>query len=1195
VTAGWAVRITSEAQLDRDNPWPGLASYDESSFSFFSGRSTESAELLRRILDEPITVLFGKSGLGKTSLLKAGVFSRLRERGGLPILIRLQMRTGSEPLSAQVRHALFEELRSLDVDHPEIRADETLWEYLHRAGQELWTTENRLVRPVFVFDQFEELFTLGRAVQFDVDAFREDLADLAENRIPAALATRLGDRPASEIGLDVQAMPYKIVVSLREDFLADLESWRVTIPSLRRNRMRLLPMGPVQAFEAVHNSRTSHLVSEAIGRKIVAFLSSGAGPTESDGLPSAAGPTVEPALLSLFCRGVNEHRKRDGKTEFDLALLEGGKDTIVSDFYRASLADQPLRVRMFIEDDLITEHGYRNSYSVEDAIARQVITAKELETLINRHLVRHEHHLGTERIELTHDLLTKAVVDERDERRVADVAVRSRRQRLRLTALAAALALVAVVFAGLAIGASRAETRANAEKDRSQSRELAAVARTKMNADPELAILLALAGLERSDTADARAALLEASRYTWPSAILGTSDLDGVPDAIALSADGSRLVVLAAGETITLWDVNQPRQPARLWKATVSKSSSSIALSLDQKLIAVAGPTSVTLLDAQTGRVARQLAPQPTIGTRRVVFSPDGRWLASTEDFGSVRVVNILDESAPSSVAQAPGVVGFTILNDKRLIAVSDPLAAIALEEQPDRKWKAAPFDLPACIRAQSVSPGAQFFSATWRAHACMYRADTGSPVNQGVADRAIEDIIWSAGGSASAELLVRQEAGSQDLFVGRNLSGPFASQIKGAHLDDLENEKSRLISVSESGTRMALIDQDDEHRLVRIYSLAGHKPFLSRIASDLFTVAPTGDWLAIGTPEARNQGGSIDVFRIEHGATSQFGTRVRILLDAEPNRLDAAQTSVVVALEKDPLTTVVFDVASGKPLFAPIVGRARPIGGAGQLLLVDPVNGEPWRLLKSRDGSPVTLPGPGITKGEPGLVIVSPGKEAFAIVRRQGPEDSRAQAHLYRIREEAVVPSGRVLDLPADVLSPLHAPLQLADDASTITDPSAQQVWSSAGVKQPATVEGPVTSPAATDSPLGRFQIQQASTDTFTLVRRADQTVLQRFTIQEPGYLFSSDDSWLAIWGRHGVQLVDLSRGDVAFALTALDVQRVDFAARNSIASLQLGEGAMLVPLDRALTERFAKWLAPRSLTTKEQCAYGLIAEGCR
>ena len=297
------------AQLDLDNPWPGLDAYEESSHAFFSGRSSEIDELLRRIVDEPITVLFGKSGLGKTSLLKAGVFPGLREKGLLPIFLRLQIRPGAEPPLEQARLAIFAELRAQGVEHPNARDGETLWEYLHRPGQEFWTRQNRLVRPILVFDQFEEIFTLGRTIPTVIAAFREDLSDLVENRIPATIARRLEDGTLSDLGLDAHLMPYKVVLSLREDFLADLEEWRVTMPSLRRNRMRLLPMGSLAAMQAVYNDRTRHLVAEPLARTIVGFLSSGPAIADGDTLSARDSSTVEPALLSLFCRGANETRQ----------------------------------------------------------------------------------------------------------------------------------------------------------------------------------------------------------------------------------------------------------------------------------------------------------------------------------------------------------------------------------------------------------------------------------------------------------------------------------------------------------------------------------------------------------------------------------------------------------------------------------------------------------------------------------------------------------------------------------------------------------------------------------------------------------------------------------------------------------------------------------------------------------------------
>jgi len=217
-----AATPAAQVQLDRDNPWPGLESYGELAQHYFSGRAQEREELLRRVLDSSVTVLFGKSGLGKTSLLKAGVFPGLRDKGCLPVHLRLHLHRDAPAVCEQIQQAFARELTAHGIDHPAWGANEGLWEYLHRADLELWTPQNHLVRPVFVFDQFEELFTLGRSLPALVARFRNDLADLAENRIPTAIAQRL-EAETSANALDLRAMPYKIVITLREDFLAELE------------------------------------------------------------------------------------------------------------------------------------------------------------------------------------------------------------------------------------------------------------------------------------------------------------------------------------------------------------------------------------------------------------------------------------------------------------------------------------------------------------------------------------------------------------------------------------------------------------------------------------------------------------------------------------------------------------------------------------------------------------------------------------------------------------------------------------------------------------------------------------------------------------------------------------------------------------------------------------------------------------
>jgi hypothetical protein len=94
------------SSLTAENPWPGLATFEEADSAFFHGRGVEAAELLQLVQRETLTVLFGRSGLGKTSLLNAGLYPALREEDYLPVHIRLDHGDNALPLSRQVLNEL---------------------------------------------------------------------------------------------------------------------------------------------------------------------------------------------------------------------------------------------------------------------------------------------------------------------------------------------------------------------------------------------------------------------------------------------------------------------------------------------------------------------------------------------------------------------------------------------------------------------------------------------------------------------------------------------------------------------------------------------------------------------------------------------------------------------------------------------------------------------------------------------------------------------------------------------------------------------------------------------------------------------------------------------------------------------------------------------------------------------------------
>ena len=67
------------------NPWPGLGSYDDTGRYKFCGRGRATNELYSLISDNNVISLYGRSGIGKTSILKAGVTPLLVRRGYLLI------------------------------------------------------------------------------------------------------------------------------------------------------------------------------------------------------------------------------------------------------------------------------------------------------------------------------------------------------------------------------------------------------------------------------------------------------------------------------------------------------------------------------------------------------------------------------------------------------------------------------------------------------------------------------------------------------------------------------------------------------------------------------------------------------------------------------------------------------------------------------------------------------------------------------------------------------------------------------------------------------------------------------------------------------------------------------------------------------------------------------------------------------
>lgn len=472
-----AVAASAEAPaIDHENPWPGLVSFPEAAEAFFNGRDAERDDLLRLIGRETLTLLYGLSGLGKSSLLSAGLFPVLRQERFLPVYVRLDHAETSPPHDEQLRGALLAECARRGVEAPAPRPGEGAWELLHRADGGFWDARNYPVTPVLVIDQFEEIFTLGMATpqrQARSARFMAELGDLIDNRPPDALVRRLDADPDAAADYAFSHPGCKIVLSMREDFLAELGHLREHTRSTFQNYLRLLRMRGDTAAEAIVRTG-GRLVDRQVARAIVCFLARvPAGQADAD----LSAVEVEPALLSLVCRELNERRRDAGLEKIDIGLLDVSQTEILARFYRESFEGMRPGMRVFVEEELLTETGYRDAAAMDDALRLPDVSAEAVDALVARRLIRKEERFGTARIELTHDVLTDVVRESRDRRRAEEEAVKRRAQesaerarKRRMLAAAAGVVLLLFIAAGgiLAGLASAARTEARAAEDRAR-------------------------------------------------------------------------------------------------------------------------------------------------------------------------------------------------------------------------------------------------------------------------------------------------------------------------------------------------------------------------------------------------------------------------------------------------------------------------------------------------------------------------------------------------------------------------------------------------------------------------------------------------------------------------------------------------------------------------------------------------------
>jgi WD40 repeat protein len=643
-----------------ETPYVGLVPYDEDDASFFFARDAEKRVVIGNLRASRLTILYGASGVGKTSLLRAGVLHDLRAAmlaaappprpHRVPFAICAFANWRDEPLGelmSVVHAAAVEALGGRELQP--WQAGEPVVATLRN-----WTAHVRTL--LVVLDQFEDYFLYHPDEEGD---------DTFAGAFPAVV---------NDPNLHVN-----VLLSIREDAWAKLDRFEGRVPQLFRNYIRVEHLSRAAAREAIERpvaewnrglapGEQPYELERALIDAVIAAAAAGAlTPSGVPNEPAHEEPdtdAIEAPFLQLVMQRLWRETIAMGSHIVTRATLDrlGGAQRIVDDHLLEALGDLSPAQQEVAADVfrfLVTRSKTKVAHSAVDLADWTKRPEPQISAVLEQ-LCRRESGRILRRVpppadepmryELFHDVLAEPILEWRrgyEEKRARRAAIQ------RLVRVGGVLLALVAIFAALGIWALIQRSDAKRATRSVTSFVLASAAQAQLRPHLDRSLLLGLASYRASPRAEATNALvdaLEARAQLGFDAMLRAGD--GVR-AMAFTPDGRLLAIAGFDGTLRIWDLQRRlllgelpvKNKVEVW---------GLAFSPDGRRLAVAGRDgNVRVWDPRT-RAQVAAVRDPGGGVLTVAFSRDGRWLASAGDAG---VVSLRDARTLARVAalRAPG------------------------------------------------------------------------------------------------------------------------------------------------------------------------------------------------------------------------------------------------------------------------------------------------------------------------------------------------------------------------------------------------------------------------------------------------------------------------------------------------------------------------------------------------------------
>jgi hypothetical protein len=347
--------MTDTAKRDYlpDSPYPGIEPFSYAARNVFFARETEARTLIRLIVMYRGVLLYSDSGTGKSSLVNAGLIPLATEEGYQPERLRVQPKRGQEIIVERLSEKADGEppfLPSIFApDEKEGRVDLPVDMFLKTLGQK----RARAVRPLLIFDQFEEWITL-----FEQDSREQEPGGtrVSKERILNALVELIKD----------SELPVKVLIVLREDYLAKLTPLFERCPYLPDQYLRLTPLKGDQVYRAIrgpfeeHPGRYRPELSPSLAKKIQTQFEDRSG-----------GADIRLTEVQIVCRSLFETGKHGAELEQHFTDKEGVKGILEEYLKRALelLKPDQREPAVALLTQMVTSAGTRKRISRDDLLS----------------------------------------------------------------------------------------------------------------------------------------------------------------------------------------------------------------------------------------------------------------------------------------------------------------------------------------------------------------------------------------------------------------------------------------------------------------------------------------------------------------------------------------------------------------------------------------------------------------------------------------------------------------------------------------------------------------------------------------------------------------------------------------------------------------------------------------------------------